>query len=93
MYRFCALNKQGKVSCRGVGPLGDGKDRNSTTPVEVAISGQVVAIATGGDCAIDARGALLCWGSNRFLRLGGKTLKIARPTAVAGVGVLTQAAL
>lgn len=90
-YKTCALLKSGSVWCRGVGPLGDGKDRSSSTPVMALGLTQVLALASAGDCALDAQQGVLCWGWNEFQRLGGaKGLKLLRPTPVAGLKVLNQ---
>jgi len=67
----CAELADAGVSCRGYGDVGDGRACSSGCdwhPIRPPISG-VRALASGGAvvsgtrCAIDATGAILCWGA------------------------------
>lgn len=75
----CALTNGGAVKCWGSGAsgrLGNGSSSSSNVPVNVLTLGQgVVAITTGlyHTCALTDRGAVKCWGSNRYGQLGNTT--------------------
>ena len=88
----CALNSTGAVFCwgyNGSGRLGDGTTmyRNVPTPVTGLHSG-VSAIAAGGNhtCALNSKGAVVCWGQNSPGQLGdGTNVDRHAPTPVAGL--------
>jgi alpha-tubulin suppressor-like RCC1 family protein len=72
----CALRADGRVACWGddaAGQLGDGEPAagRRATPVELELEG-VRAIAAGQQhtCAVDARGAVRCWGAGDEGQLG-----------------------
>jgi uncharacterized repeat protein (TIGR01451 family) len=75
----CALTVQGAVKCWGAGSsgrLGNGANGSSSVPVDALTLGQgVVAIAAGDyhGCALTDRGAVKCWGWNRYGQLGSAT--------------------
>lgn len=58
--RFCFLHKDGRVSCSSFEPNGP---RNAPSPVQGLVD--VTAIAPGDlhTCALNKRGAVVCWGS------------------------------
>lgn len=61
----CALRSDGTVVCWGEGPLGDGTNESSWSPVQVkGLPGPVKQIAVGGmhACALTEDGTVLCWG-------------------------------
>src|SRR5690606_11433736 len=62
----CSLREDGRVYCWGgndLRQLGDGTQRQRTTPVEACVS-DVVALAAGGyhTCALLESGEVNCWG-------------------------------
>lgn len=72
----CALSSKGIVSCWGSnekGQLGDGTWMDRPTPVAVSgLPDNIIAIAAGGEhtCALNAGGAVKCWGANESGQLG-----------------------
>ena len=97
----CALTRPGAVKCWGdnaYGQLGDGSTTARTEPVPVSgLTSGVTAITAGGQhtCALMRRGAVRCWGRNRWGQLGdGTTRTRTRPTALAELarGVVSIAA-
>ncbi|MCX7556568.1 hypothetical protein OS187_06990 [Xanthomonadaceae bacterium JHOS43] len=88
----CALTGSGAVLCWGrneFGQLGDGTTTQRLLPVPVSgLSGGVQAIGVGGSfsCALNASGAVLCWGGNTFGSLGdGSTSQRSVPGLVSGL--------
>jgi alpha-tubulin suppressor-like RCC1 family protein len=87
----CAARATGAVSCWGAGferQLGDGTQRDHSSPVAVAGLGDAVAVVAGAgfSCARRRAGAVVCWGDNGVGQLGdGTTASRAAPVAVAGV--------
>lgn len=88
----CALGENGGVWCWGwnaSGQLGDGSRTLRTTPVAVqGLSRGVADISVGDDhaCALTDGGAVYCWGSNAFGRLGdGTTVNRDVPVQVSGL--------
>jgi len=83
----CALRADGRVKCWGtnaMGELGDGTGLDATLPQTVCVSGaaggctpleDLVAVeaAHSSTCAVDANGAVSCWGSNTCGQLGTGT--------------------
>jgi hypothetical protein len=90
MSGTCTLDGTGKLRCRGIGPLGDGKRRNSATPIEVQAGTQLLTLALNGQCVLDAQQQLVCWGLNKSQRFRAKGPWVLTPAAVAGVDVLTS---
>jgi alpha-tubulin suppressor-like RCC1 family protein len=95
----CALDAAGKAYCWGLdsyGQLGDGNTTNSSAPVAVdtsgVLAGKTLTQITAGvvaTCALDAAGAVYCWGRNSFGELGtGNTASSTVPVAVNTSGVL-----
>jgi alpha-tubulin suppressor-like RCC1 family protein len=76
----CAVAAAGAAYCWGIntaGVLGDGNTTSSSVPIAVnsrgVLAGQhIIQVEAGGDhtCAVDADGALYCWGQNTFGDLG-----------------------
>lgn len=70
----CVLDSLNKIFCWGRnfrGQLGDGTENDSSTPVEVNMSGAlkdktITSVGTGSNftCAIDNAGDVYCWGAN-----------------------------
>jgi alpha-tubulin suppressor-like RCC1 family protein len=87
----CALMSGASVKCWGSGSdgeLGNGKRRESDTPVAVAGLNGVKAVSAGSSftCALTSRGGVQCWGANRFGELGNGTHKSSsKPVAVSGL--------
>lgn len=88
----CVLDDTGRVRCWGAnhfGQLGDGTTHGRLSPVEVVgLPADVVAIDAQGDttCALDAGGAVWCWGHNHHGQLGdGTTEPRNRPALVQGL--------
>ncbi len=87
----CAVTSTGVV-CWGEGPLGNGI-HNSSVPVAVSgLSSGVQSICaqeydtSTGYCAVDAAGAVQCWGSNFGGQLGDGTT-VDRTTPVVATGL------
>ena len=73
----CALLKSGEVMCwgrGGVGELGNGKRKSSSTPVKVKLGDKdkAVSLSTGIDhtCALLESGEVKCWGLGEWGQLG-----------------------
>ena len=88
----CAAVQGGSLYCWGrnnVGQLGIGTTEDSNVPVEVTALGSGVRAFSSGYrnvCAIDADGALYCWGSNSYGALGdGSEEDSSTPMRVGGV--------
>jgi alpha-tubulin suppressor-like RCC1 family protein len=92
----CILLSNGRIECRGEnqhGELGNGKKRDSPTPVAVKGIREARAISVGGDefgggstCAVLARGTVECWGDNEAGQLGnGSSTDSAIPVVAKGV--------
>ncbi len=88
----CAAVQGGSLYCWGrnnVGQLGIGTTEDSNVPVEVTALGSGVRAFSSGYrnvCAIDAEGALYCWGSNSYGALGdGSEEDSSTPMRVGGV--------
>ena len=95
----CVLLTGGAVKCWGAGnggALGNGANDSSTTPVSVSgLSSGVTAIGGGSSnfCAILSGGALQCWGSGAYGKLGNGTktnsnIPIAVPGFQSGVSAV-----
>ena len=89
----CALTTGGGVKCWGhnSGELGNGDDTymSSSVPVDViGLSSGVIALSAGttGTCALLSSGAVKCWGTNEFDRLGDGT---SRPGSNVPVDVIS----
>jgi alpha-tubulin suppressor-like RCC1 family protein len=100
-YYACALDSTGAAYCWGIssdGALGDGSFASSGVPVAVDTSGVLagktltqISAGVGGfhTCAMDASGAVYCWGQNDGGQLGnGITTNSSVPVAVHTSGVL-----
>lgn len=85
-YHTCARGSDGVVKCWGKndnGQLGDDTSTNSQLPVAVQnLPGDVVSLALGQghSCALNATGAVYCWGWNGYGQLGNGT-QTSSPTA------------
>ena len=97
----CAVTTEARAKCWGVniyGTLGDGTERTSAMPVDVAGLTEVAAISPGGahTCALTVSGAVKCWGLNDESQLGSGVVGHERttPVDVAGLesGVIAIAA-
>jgi alpha-tubulin suppressor-like RCC1 family protein len=68
------LRNDGTVWSWGLGPLGNGTNGQSATPVRVNNLTDIVAISTGGSSrtsmALDAQGHVWTWGSDFYRQLG-----------------------
>ena len=91
----CAILDNGSVSCWGYGSsgqLGNGGTSTKTTPTLTSSLGTgrtAVALSSGGfhTCAILDNGAVSCWGSGTYGRLGnGGTSTKTTPTLTSSLG-------
>lgn len=89
----CALTKAGEVLCWGrnsVGQVGSPPPANVLAPTKVAGLSGVTSIGAGGTggnfCAVQASGAVMCWGYGGYGNLGNsKTEHSATPVGVISV--------
>lgn len=91
----CVLTSAGGVKCWGLnhdGQLGDGKESDRSTPVDVVgLASGAKAIAAGWrhTCAVTTVGGVKCWGNNHDGQLGdGSNLDHNTPQDV--VGLMTK---
>jgi alpha-tubulin suppressor-like RCC1 family protein len=99
----CALAATGRVKCWGSssrGQLGDpsvpvGPDEAGLAAAEVAGVGNVRGISAGlaHTCAVDAKGAVKCWGSNETGQLGRGSKELAVVAAVDVLGIANATAV
>lgn len=87
----CGITLQGQAYCWGSNGVGQGGSGTTSTvnydPVLVAGDHRFALIETGQNhtCAVDAQGALYCWGYNDRGQLGdGTTASSYAPAAVSG---------
>jgi alpha-tubulin suppressor-like RCC1 family protein len=80
----CAVHRDGRVSCWGRGPVGDGTRADRPAPVVIPDLADVVQVSVAEHaCALSADGTVRCWGDNREGELGdGTTRDRLRPTVV-----------
>jgi alpha-tubulin suppressor-like RCC1 family protein/tRNA A-37 threonylcarbamoyl transferase component Bud32 len=85
----CSLSGDGALSCWGGndrGQLGDGSSTRRESPVRIATSEPLAAVASGvsHSCGISQAGAAYCWGNNGSGQLGdGTRTTRPRPARVA----------
>lgn len=91
-YHTCAVTSKGAAKCWGYnyeGELGDGTYDQRETPVQVqGLKSGVVAVAAGDyhSCALTRKGAVKCWGYNRYGQLGdGSKTNSNTPVQVSGL--------
>lgn len=89
----CAVNNSNQLYCWGSnasGQLGDGTMTARPSPTLINVGGGMVASVSVGlstTCAIDAMGALFCWGDNAYGNIGAGAMagSVLTPTRI-GVG-------
>jgi alpha-tubulin suppressor-like RCC1 family protein len=89
----CAVLSTGHVECWGQGPLGNGSNGSSYTPVEVSGITDATQVSAGyGDaCALLSTGHVECWGDGQYGELGnGSTTTAYTPVEVSGIADATQ---
>jgi alpha-tubulin suppressor-like RCC1 family protein len=93
-YHTCAIEMSGRLFCWGKalgdGRLGTGIAESSLTPLRVGLADDWVSVSAGyfSSCAINASGALFCWGANQSGQLGDGTT--ANQLAPVPIGVDKQ---
>jgi hypothetical protein len=96
-HRFCAVARDGRVSCRGhdrYGELGRGTSVTVTRPTEVPSLDAVTAVrgfheypdGGGGACALHRDGTVSCWGTMSRVDPIDRT----RPSRVVGVSDVVE---
>lgn len=86
--RTCVVENTGSVKCWGYGPLGDGTEDSSATPVDVRIKADLTDLELGDYhmCGRTQKGDVMCWGSNYMGELGlGNRRDASLPVKVPGV--------
>ncbi len=80
-YHTCGVTRDGKAYCWGrndQGEVGDSLRQASAVPARVARAAAFRLVQAAGQfdysCAVDADGALSCWGANCFNQLGVDSL-------------------
>ena len=87
----CALDAEGALLCWGqdgqLGKLGRGAGVDQPLPQVVPGVPPLVSLSVGArsSCAIDAEGALWCWGWDDLGLVTGEPGVVDRPTAVPGL--------
>ncbi|KAH9261568.1 hypothetical protein BASA81_000224 [Batrachochytrium salamandrivorans] len=95
----CIVEVGGKLYCMGVnanGQLGTGNPTNQAAPIQVVglAAENIVSVACGDahTCAVNAAGAMFCWGSSGSGRLGNPSIGSDSPNPVQVVGITSGAA-
>jgi len=90
----CILVSGGAAKCWGYnrdGELGNGRTKNSSTPVSVGGIYGAIAVNSGykHTCVLFPTGTVSCWGYNQLGELGNGTItNNSVPTAVSGLGAV-----
>ncbi|KAH9260090.1 hypothetical protein BASA81_001862 [Batrachochytrium salamandrivorans] len=95
----CFVAVGGKLYCMGLntyGELGTGNDTDQAEPIQVVglAAENIVSVACGQEhaCAVNAAGAMFCWGSYFNGRLGNLIITSSSPNPVQVAGITSGAA-
>ncbi|KAH9260563.1 hypothetical protein BASA81_001030 [Batrachochytrium salamandrivorans] len=95
----CFVVVGGELYCMGLniyGQLGIGNkaDQAAPTPVADLAAENIVSVACGVDhtCAVDAAGAMFCWGKDSYGQLGNPSIISDAPNPVQVLGITSGAA-
>ncbi|KAH9256051.1 hypothetical protein BASA81_005827 [Batrachochytrium salamandrivorans] len=95
----CFVEVGGKLYCMGYndqGQLGTGNKTDQPTPIQVVglAAENIVSVACseGHTCAVNAAGAMFCWGNFRDGRLGNPSITLSSPIPVRVLGITSGAA-
>ncbi|KAH9256234.1 hypothetical protein BASA81_005455, partial [Batrachochytrium salamandrivorans] len=95
----CIVEVGGKLYCMGAnanGQLGTGNNTAQAEPTQVVglAAGNIVSVACGQahTCAVNAAGAMFCWGAYSLGRLGNSGITSDSPNPVQVAGITSGAA-
>ncbi|KAH9256917.1 hypothetical protein BASA81_004738 [Batrachochytrium salamandrivorans] len=95
----CIVEVGGKLYCMGYnayGQLGTGNKTDQPTPIQVVglAAENIVSVACGAyhTCAVNAAGAMFCWGEYNDGRLGNSSITSDSPNPVQVTGITSGAA-
>ncbi|KAH9247044.1 hypothetical protein BASA81_015396 [Batrachochytrium salamandrivorans] len=95
----CFMAIGGKLYCMGSntkGQLGTGNTTTQAAPIQVVglAAENIVSVACGYEhtCAVNADGAMFCWGEDFYGRLGNPTITSESPNPVQVLGITSGAA-
>ncbi|KAH9261571.1 hypothetical protein BASA81_000227 [Batrachochytrium salamandrivorans] len=99
-YRHaCIVEVGGKLYCMGVnanGQLGTGNKTDQAAPIQVVglAAENIVSVACGNahTCAVNAAGAMFCWGKSSDDQLGNSSIIVDSPNPVQVAGITSGAA-
>ncbi|KAH9257734.1 hypothetical protein BASA81_004200 [Batrachochytrium salamandrivorans] len=98
-YHACFVEVGGKLYCMGLntyGQLGTGNITNQEVPTQVVglAAENIVSVACGAyhTCAVNAAGAMFCWGRSNYGQLGNSSITLNSPSPVQVTGITSGVA-